>query len=418
MVGFIRFWMVQESICLTSCRTESWPRVRLRALLELVAERSWSSLYSMDLEEIAKRRESQMSSSMYQRQVQQIQSAFTTLQRNKGQKGKRRADLVSKINASTRAASRTSSVSVIDAKLREQDRLNNELVRVEKSLADIETKIAMKQKNLHDAQTKFGRAREREEKEQRKHLKRKEHAQSQQLKKITDTVEKHDVLHDHTLTTIEAMLALPEKIVVLFLAANPRDTEPLALDEEVRSISQKIRLSEHRDSVDLRSSWAVQPTDVLQAINEFRPTIIHFSGHGSPDGDIVFTDDRGQAKCVSKEAIVQTMLACSGAIQLVFFNTCYSREQAEAVISHVDAAVGMTNEIDDDAARVFAAQFYSAIGFGLSVHQAFEQSKAILMMEGISNSAVPELFTGPDVDADSLFIVRPPDDQRNSRDTK
>jgi hypothetical protein len=148
---------------------------------------------------------------------------------------------------------------------------------------------------------------------------------------------------------------------------------------------------------------------VLQAINEHHPCIIHFSGHGSDQNEIVFQDQQGQTKLVTKEAIVQTMAAASSDIQLVFFNTCYSRDQAEAVVRHVPAALGMNTSIGDEAARVFAAQFYSAIGFGLSVQRAFDQAKAALMLEGIPEENTPELFVAEGIDAGSLLLVKPPD---------
>jgi hypothetical protein len=147
---------------------------------------------------------------------------------------------------------------------------------------------------------------------------------------------------------------------------------------------------------------------VLQALNELRPGVIHFSAHGSDLDEIVFQNNEGQAKFVSKEAIVQTMAAASGEIRLVFFNTCYSRNQAEAVVKHVPAAIGMTTAIGDTAARVFAAQFYSAIGFGLSIKQAFDQAKAALLLEGIREEDTPELFVAEGVDADTLILVKPP----------
>ena len=40
---------------------------------------------------------------------------------------------------------------------------------------------------------------------------------------------------------IEMLKALPEKIVVLFLAASPKDESRLRLDEEAREIREKIR---------------------------------------------------------------------------------------------------------------------------------------------------------------------------------
>ncbi|MDR9794218.1 hypothetical protein Q8A72_14845 [Aeribacillus pallidus] len=110
---------------------------------------------------------------------------------------------------------------------------------------------------------------------------------------------------------------------------------------------------------------------------------------------------------VSKDAIVQTMMSTSDNIKLVFFNTCFSYGQAQAVIKHVDAAIGMTTSIGDDAARVFAAQFYSAIGFGLSVKKAFEQGKTALMLEGIREEDTPELYVKDCIDPDELIIVKP-----------
>jgi hypothetical protein len=210
------------------------------------------------------------------------------------------------------------------------------------------------------------------------------------------------------LSAIEKLSLLPEQITVLFMAANPLDQAQLRLDKEARAITEIIRKSKHRDSVNLVSCWAIRPLDVLQALNEYRPRVVHFSGHGSDKDEIVFQDDNGQTKLVTKEAIVQTMAAASGEIQLVFFNTCYSQNQAEAVVKHVSVAIGMKTSIGDKAARVFAAQFYSAIGFGLSAVRAFDQAKAALMLEGIPEEETPELFVAAGVDASTLILVKPP----------
>jgi len=91
-----------------------------------------------------------------------------------------------------------------------------------------------------------------------------------------------------------------------------------------------IRKSEYRDSITFETRWALRPLDVLQVINELQPAIVHFSDHGSDMDEIVFQNPDGSAKLVTKEAIVQTMMASSEHIRLVFFNTCYSYRQAEA----------------------------------------------------------------------------------------
>jgi hypothetical protein len=231
-----------------------------------------------------------------------------------------------------------------------------------------------------------------------------------EMQNIDSTLTHHSVLHRQTLSAIEMLSQLPERITVLFMAANPLDQKELRLDEEVRAINEMITKSKHRNAVKLESRWAVRPLDVLQAINELRPRVVHFSGHGSDQDEIVFQDNEGQTKLVSKEAIVQTMAAASGDIKLVFFNTCYSHNQAEAVVKHVAAAMGMNTSIGDDAARVFAAQFYSALGFGLSVNNAFQQAKAALMLEGIKEEETPELFVADGIDPDQLILVKPQED--------
>ena len=200
---------------------------------------------------------------------------------------------------------------------------------------------------------------------------------------------------------------LPEKIKVLFMASSPVDKTQLRLDEEIRAITEKIRASEHRDSVDLISCWAARPADFLQALNEHKPHIVHFSGHGSDDDQLVFQADDGSSKLVSKQAIVTTISTVSDNIRLVIFNACFSHTQAGEVTQHVDVAIGMKSAIGDYAARIFSAQFYAGIGFGCSVKQAFDQGIAALLLEGIPEDGIPELFEREGADSENIILVRP-----------
>ncbi|MBR1390695.1 MAG: CHAT domain-containing protein [Lachnospiraceae bacterium] len=176
---------------------------------------------------------------------------------------------------------------------------------------------------------------------------------------------------------IENLKAIPETITVLFLAANPITTSRLGLDEEVRSIQEKIRLSEYRDSIRFESRGAVRASDILQAINETNPTIVHFSGHGAVSGELVLQNPDGTEKLVSQEAITMTIATASDTIRLVVFNACFSQQQAESVVEHIEAAIGMSDSITDETACVFAAQLYSSIGFGRSLKTSFDQAKAV-----------------------------------------
>jgi hypothetical protein len=178
----------------------------------------------------------------------------------------------------------------------------------------------------------------------------------------------------------------------LFLAANPKDTNQLALDEEIRQITNKIRMSDGRDVLDVVSAWAVRPDDLIQYLNQYRPRIVHFSGHGSPDGEIVLVDDNGSAKPVSPQALKALFTTLRDNIEIVLLNACYSHVQAEAIREVIDYVVGMDTAIGDKAATIFAASFYRALGFGRTVQEAFDQARTALLLEGIPEENTPELL--------------------------
>ena len=198
------------------------------------------------------------------------------------------------------------------------------------------------------------------------------------------------------------------KIKVLFLAANPAGTQPLHLDEEIRQITTKVRAAEYRDSLELVSRWAVRPDDLLQALLEVKPHVVHFSGHGSSAAELILLEDQGNPKPMSKAALVHLFRTLKDNVRVIVLNACYSRPQAEALAQTIDCTVGMNRAIGDAAAIVFAASFYRAIGFGRSVKEAFELGKAALLLEGIPEEKTPELLTRHGVDAAGLTLIAPP----------
>ncbi|WP_426243389.1 hypothetical protein [Psychrobacter sp. TWP2-1-2] len=336
----------------------------------------------------------------YQRNIQRKRKELQNLMQLKNREQLKTNALNSKINSTSLALSKTKIVSTAKSKIRDIDRFRSQILFIDKKIVDYEKKISSKNKQIFDEEKKLVRAQENESKSKQKE-------QLSNLNEIKTTLFEHEGVHEKMTASIKTLQNLPEKINVLFLASNPIDVQQLRLDEEARSIKEMIRKTKFRDSVLFESRWAVQPMDVLQAINELNPTVVHFSGHGSNSDEIVFQDAEGKAKLISKEAIVQTMMASSNTIRLVFFNTCYSHNQARSVVEHVEAAIGMNTTIGDNAARIFSSQFYSAIGFGISLGKAFEQAKALLMMEGIKEENTPELFIKKGLDAYELIIVKP-----------
>jgi len=196
-------------------------------------------------------------------------------------------------------------------------------------------------------------------------------------------------------------------ITILFLAANPDGQKQLALDRECRAIRERLRMSEFSREFKLQTEWAVRPRDLLQYLNEYLPQVVHFSGHGTPAEELILHHDDERARPVGTEALHALFSTMKDNIRLVVLNACYSQPQATAIVEEIDCAVGMKRGIGDRAAAGFAAAFYSALGFGRSVQDAFDQARAALLLEGVPEADSPELLVKQGADASRVFLAGP-----------
>jgi hypothetical protein len=194
-----------------------------------------------------------------------------------------------------------------------------------------------------------------------------------------------------------------KKHTILFLAANPSGTSPLALDREARSIYVELERSGYRERFELETRWAAEPLDLLRELRKLRPTVVHYSGHGGQNG-LFFQAADGRAQVVSPAAIAETFGAAGASVKLVILNACYSEAQAEALVAHVDCVVGMEGPIPDDAARSFAIGFYGGLGERQSVAAAYKQGRAAISLEG-SDGDIPRLKVRDGVDANRLVLA-------------
>jgi hypothetical protein len=170
---------------------------------------------------------------------------------------------------------------------------------------------------------------------------------------------------------------------ILVLAANPKNTTKLRLDEEVREIAEGLRRSKKSNQFVIESRWAVRPDDLRRSILDFEPQIVHFCGHGEANGGLLLEDVTGQAKPVKPEALAG-LFELFAEVECVLLNACYSEKQAEAIVQHIDYVIGMKQAIGDRAAIKFAVGFYDALGAGRTIEVAHKFGVNAIQLEGIS----------------------------------
>ncbi|HEY9824683.1 MAG TPA: TIR domain-containing protein [Stenomitos sp.] len=182
---------------------------------------------------------------------------------------------------------------------------------------------------------------------------------------------------------------------ILFLAANPKNTHPLRLDQELRDVGEGLRRAQHRDQFQLEQRMAVRPHDIQRAMLDLNPQIIHFSGHGGGDKGIAFEDESGNTQLVRGEALADLFSLFADQLRCVVLNGCYTDVQAKAIAQHIPYVIGMNEAIGDKAAIAFAVGFYDALGAGRDVEFAFKLGCAAIRLEGIDEHLIPVLIQRP-----------------------
>ncbi|MBW4449176.1 MAG: pentapeptide repeat-containing protein [Spirirestis rafaelensis WJT71-NPBG6] len=178
---------------------------------------------------------------------------------------------------------------------------------------------------------------------------------------------------------------------ILILATNPKTTPRLRLDEEVREIDVGLQRAKKRELFDLKQRWAVRVQDIYQSLLDFKPQIVHFSGHGAGDDGLELEDETGKMRLVDTVALAELFKLFAGNIECVVLNACYSEVQAIAIAQHIPYVIGMNKAIGDKAAIKFAIGFYSALCAGESVEFAYKLGCNVIQLDGIPENLTPVL---------------------------
>jgi hypothetical protein len=182
-------------------------------------------------------------------------------------------------------------------------------------------------------------------------------------------------------------------INILFLSANPAKTKKLELIDECNKIEYELYAAGN-DKFTFKQHHDISLDNLRKQVFRHKPQIIHFSGHGSEESELIFKGRNGEVQTVPQGALSEffELLNKDEEIFLAFLNACYSEEQAKAISKHVNFVIGMSRPISDEAAIKFAVSFYSSLGFGKSVEDSFKFAKIDLKFQSIPEETTPVLL--------------------------
>ncbi len=182
---------------------------------------------------------------------------------------------------------------------------------------------------------------------------------------------------------------------VLLLLSSPQNVPPLNLDREQALIERALSAPEAggRFAVDVLTN----PTLAMvgEALQQQAYHIVHYTGHGvlsekdttvlgmAVHADrpyLVLSDAAGQAALVDDTSLAQ-LLASAASVRLVFLNTQAGPGEALLRAGQLEAVVSMRYPITDQAASVFAREFYQGIADQLPMEMVFTQARIALYQE-------------------------------------
>jgi TPR repeat protein len=209
-------------------------------------------------------------------------------------------------------------------------------------------------------------------------------------------------------------MAIMSKIKIVLFAADPHSAPQnggaprLLLDEEVRRNRQAVRASGNQDALEFDVRLAARTSDLMQALNETRPRVVHFSGHGGDQGLVLVGADGHGTRCVDADALGKLFQLFRKDVRLVVLNACFSLPQAEAIAEVVGCAIGTPRAISDPAAITFGSTFYGAIASGESVKAAYDHACLALSLERFSAEQRPQLLARRGVNPARLVLAPRP----------
>jgi hypothetical protein len=198
-----------------------------------------------------------------------------------------------------------------------------------------------------------------------------------------------------------------KKLRVLYLLANPESQGALRTDAEFRHVYEEVRGSKYRDKIELIISPAADSKSMLKGLNDFRPQVVHFSGHGGR-GSIWFDDGKvakSAGGAMNFDLLAEALASTDSPPKLLVLNACDTLKGAESLLDSVDVVIAMSDSISDVGAATFAAQFYAAIASAQPTPSALAQGKVAMRAASLADAHLPQMIHRKEIDPKKQILL-------------
>jgi CHAT domain len=196
------------------------------------------------------------------------------------------------------------------------------------------------------------------------------------------------------------------KTRLAFLLASPSTTGAINVGLDFREAERAINASARRDLFALKPFLAADYGALITALNEFKPHVVHFSGHGGEQALLLDTLEIQSVggMAIDFEAVAGLIGATSHKPKLIVIAACNTVDGADAILQVCPFVIAMNDAISDVAAAYFSRAFYGALASGQSIRHSFEQARIVLAIENLPDKDLPVLLAKSNSDPLGAFF--------------
>ena len=191
-------------------------------------------------------------------------------------------------------------------------------------------------------------------------------------------------------------LPVDGQLYILVMISSPTDYPGLDVESEWSRLNEALAVPIGSGQVRLQRLQEARLTMLQRELRSGEYHILHFIGHAGFDretqrGVLILRDEAGRGRRVTGEQL-GTILHDHRSLRLVVLNACEGARTLRAdpfagvaqtlVQQGVPAVIAMQFEITDQAAIIFAEEFYAALADGHSVDAALADSRKAIFAAG------------------------------------
>ena len=177
-----------------------------------------------------------------------------------------------------------------------------------------------------------------------------------------------------------------EAMRVVFAAADC--TQDLDLEQEARII--KKQLAKGNTQFQYTSILNMDVLQLQELLGLEAPDVLHFSGHGSVEGIMVYGDRKADGPVLANTQKLKTIFELTlkdKKLACLILNACYSATQFAVLQDYCEVGIGTSAQIPNLEAQTFSKYFYSNLYAGRNFSDAYTLSLAAMEIDIDENDA-------------------------------